>query len=367
MGQQDDSPDEWNTVHRKRAEERFRMVVEASPAAMVMMNREGVIVLVNERTESWFGYPRSELLGQQVEILIPKRYRERHPDFRNQFLLKPQVRPMGVGHDLYALRKDGSEFPVDISLHPIEMDEGLHVMANIIDITERLRVQEEERRRQAMERLAALGQLAGGVAHEIRNPLGVIRNSMYYLKLVGEQFDEEVRECIEEIEREVDTANRIVGELLDYTRDRKLDAERLQLSEIIERAIKQTTIPHDVDFAFVGAELSVDVEVDTGQMERVLNNLFQNAIQAMPDGGNLTVHLTLVEEFAVVEVIDTGIGIAADALSKVFEPLFTTKAKGIGLGLAISRRYVERNDGELSVASVVGEGTTFRLRLPVAR
>ncbi|MFK7818323.1 MAG: PAS domain S-box protein [Planctomycetaceae bacterium] len=294
-------------------------------------------------------------------------------------------------------RKDGSTYEVEIRLQLSESHGQAAFVAVVLDVTDRNETQatladlntrmtrlnkelEErvEQRTQQLkeaqaqlvrrEKLATLGQLAGGVAHEIRNPLGVIRNSVYFLKMIIDQLDDDGKECVQEIEREVQTANRIVAELLDFTRDPISQSEIFSLKEAINCTLKSVQAPGNVKVSTDGLpETSAAVNADRGQIERVLTNLVRNAIQAMPGGGNLSVKVNADQQSVSVQVQDSGVGIAAEDLDLVFEPLYTTKAKGIGLGLAVSRRYAERNGGTLSVVSEPGEGTMFTLSLPVCK
>jgi PAS domain S-box-containing protein len=176
-------------TERKRLEERFRRVVEAAPNAIVMINRAGEIAMVNAQAEGVFGYSRAELLGQPVDMLVPQRFRGHHPGLRKAFFADPRARPMGAGRDLYGLRKDGSEFPVEIGLNPIETEEGTMVLSAIVDITERKTAEaalgESQRRLQELHaellhvsRLSAMGQMAAMVAHELNQPLTAISNYM---------------------------------------------------------------------------------------------------------------------------------------------------------------------------------------------
>ncbi|MEX0704085.1 MAG: PAS domain S-box protein [Planctomycetales bacterium] len=353
---------EWDS-----ADSRFQLVFESSPAGMIIADSQGRMVMVNAAAERWFGYERAELLGQPVELLVPERYRARHPEFRERYMGHPEVRPMGgAGAELFARRKDGSEFPVDISLHPIRTADGMCVLANLVDITERKRIAEEERRREAIERLAVLGQLAGGVAHEIRNPLGVIKNSVYYLQMFRDGLATDARDCIDDIERELHSAERIVSELLDYARDPRQHAVRFVAQDIIDRAVAKSEVPSHVRLERVSEAAEAIVLADPDQIERIVLNLVRNAVQAMPGGGSLTVRSAAREGKLIVEVADTGPGLAPDEQARIFEPLYTKKAKGIGLGLPVSKRYAERNGGALEVESVPGEGATFRLTVPLA-
>jgi len=283
-------------------------------------------------------------------------------------------------------RKDGSEYHVVVRLQRTTWLGNDAFVAIILDITEQKKIQDriavwnaeleervEERTRELAaaqeqlvrrEKLAVMGQLAGGVAHEIRNPLGVIRNCVYYLKTKAEHFDQEDTDCIEDIEREVLTANRIVSELLDFTRDSPSLLVTFTLEEAFENAIRTLIIPDTVNVIRQNID-GIILRADQGQIERILANLIRNACQAMDNTGTLTVSATSNGLTAQIQVHDTGPGVLQDDIQHIFEPLYTTKAKGIGLGLAVSRRYAERNDGALTVTSPAGGGTAFLLTLPV--
>lgn len=334
---------------------------------MVIVNQAGQIELVNRQTEVWFGYDRQELLGREIEMLIPQRYHAHHVGDRDRFLAAPAARPMGVGHDLFARRKDGSEFPVDISLHPIETEDGVVVMAHIVDVTDRKRAALETQRRHAMERLALLGELAAGVAHEIRNPLGVIRNAAYYLQMIQDTLDHDARESIVEIQQEVDKANHIVGDLLDYARAAPRQMAEFDLAPLVRELVSR----HEWLAARGAVRLSgeaapVYVRGDAGEVERILTNLIRNGMQASAADGTITITLRPDAAVAIVDVSDEGSGVSEENRVRVFDPLFTTKAKGIGLGLAVSRRYAERNGGALELVESTGPGATFRLTLPLS-
>ncbi len=215
------------------------------------------------------------------------------------------------------------------------------------------------------ERLAVLGELAGSVAHELRNPLGVLRNSAYFLKLTGTGGDKAARH-LEMIEREIERSNGIITELLDFGRDPQPDRRRFALQRVVRRAVEQVRMPETVAVESDLPAKPMVVDADPDQIERVLVNLIRNAVQAMPEGGELRVSCRERAGEAVIAVADTGVGISAEALPKIFEPLYTGKAKGIGLGLPVSQRYADLNGGRIECESREGEGATFRLILPRA-
>ncbi len=239
---------------------------------------------------------------------------------------------------------------------------------------ERLQVQVKERTRELeeaqhlivqQERLAVLGELAGGVAHELRNPLGVIKNSIYFLRMTLKEIGEKAKKHLDLIDQEIQRSDRIIVALLDYTQDDRSTSKigRFRLEEVTKKVVAE----------IIPDTMRVDVQLDAGPLivladhyhvERILLNLLTNAVQAMPDGGDLRILCQRQGGEVIVEVTDTGVGISEETLRKVFDPLFTTKFQGIGLGLTLSQRYAETNGGRIECESVLGQGSTFRLVLP---
>jgi PAS domain S-box-containing protein len=215
------------------------------------------------------------------------------------------------------------------------------------------------------EKLAVLGQLAGGVGHELRNPLGVINSAIYYLKMVQPDADDKVRQYHAMIEQEVHNAEKIINDLLGFARGVSADREPVSVPGLVQSALSRFPAP---PFVEVTLEIPPDlpkVYADPRQMEQVLGNLTTNACQAMGAGGKLTISARQQKEMVIIAVKDTGTGITPENMSKLFEPLFTTKSKGIGLGLAISKKLVEANGGRIEVQSEPGKGSTFTVYLPV--
>jgi PAS domain S-box-containing protein len=214
------------------------------------------------------------------------------------------------------------------------------------------------------EKLAVLGQLAGGVGHDLRNPLGVISNAVYFLNMVLSGADDSVKESLGIILNEVEAAESIVSDLLDFARVRNSERQPTDAIALIKETLSRCPLP---DAVAVEADIPSDVpqvDVDARQIERVLINVITNAHQAMEDGGVLTIGAAQDEHYVSISVGDTGVGIPQEDLNRIFEPLFTTKAKGIGLGLAITKSLVEANGGIINVQSTVGTGSTFVIALP---
>jgi len=368
----------------------WHSVVESAPSAFVLADAEGRIVLINARTEKLFGYPREELIGQPVEMLIPERYRDGHYEDRRQYMADPQARPMGVGRDLWGKRKDGSEVPMEIGLSPIQTDKGTMVLASILDISERKRAEEElEAARQSAERAKAVAEQASRakdhflavLSHELRTPLTPV---MMGLSMLQKRSDlaTDVRETLDIVHRHVDMEARLIDDLLDITRIAhgkiELQKQRVQLCTVIQRTVE--VCKPDIDAR--GLHFDVDlgpaeaywVEADVARLQQVFWNLLKNAVKFTPYDGCVGVRCKPNGKDVVVEVNDSGIGIEPEALSRVFnsfeqaERLITRQFGGLGLGLAISRALVEMHGGTIYARSEGRDkGATFCVHLPLAK
>jgi len=220
------------------------------------------------------------------------------------------------------------------------------------------------------EKLAAIGQLAGGVGHELRNPLGAIKNAVYYIrgkvaKSELAQKEPRVMEFLGIMDDEINASNKIINDLLGFSRVGKPSISPTRIERVVEDALPYTPVPENIKLVKkLDADLP-EVEVDPDQIRQVLVNILINAVQAMPEGGELTIAAGRRDDFLEVKVIDTGYGIPEEAMDKIFDPLFTTKAKGIGLGLAVCKAIIDRHEGHIEVESEVGKGTTLTVKLPL--
>ncbi|GAB7044776.1 MULTISPECIES: PAS domain S-box protein [Catenuloplanes] len=386
---------------RQRAEAMFEEVLEAAPDAMIGVTDEGTITLVNAQAERLFGYQRDELVGQSVDILVPERHRGGHHHHRDRYFAHPRSRPMGAGAALAAVRKDGSEFPAEISLSSVTTDQGMIVTTAIRDVTDRLIAQAErerlitqaerdaaEKRLQHTRRLESLGQLAGGVAHDFNNILAVISNySTMIAEVIGspDPAPEDMaaaRVDLGQISRAAERATRLTKQLLAFGRRDITQAEVINLNHVIgdvEQMLRRAIGEHIHLMTTLHRDLW-PVYADPGQVEQILVNLAVNARDAMPGGGTLSIDTSNAEigdadltssplpvgRYVRVRISDTGTGMPPEVIERAFEPFYTTKPKGSGTGLGLATVYgiATAAGGDVHLYSENGIGTTVTVVLP---
>jgi PAS domain S-box-containing protein len=369
-------------TERKRAEERFRLAVEASPNAIAMVNGQGEIVLINTLTERLFGYSREELIGKSVEILVPERFRAGHPAHRAGFFAAPQSRPMGAGRELFARRKDGTEFPVEIGLNPIETNEGMLVLTAIVDITERKRSESELRRNREelahLTRITTLGELATSLAHEVNQPLtAILSNAQAAQRFLSKKSSdiEEVREILHDIVQDSNRAGDVIRRMRALVKKEDIEFGSLDLSSTIREILMLVQSDAALRNVRVVLDVSPDlpqVRGDRIQLQQVLLNLLLNAFDAMKDcpGDEREVLLRAEPDGADLvrtSVSDLGPGLTSDKLDRIFQPFFSTKREGLGVGLSISRSIIEAHGGKLWAENNNGRGATFCFTVPIEK
>jgi two-component system CheB/CheR fusion protein len=347
-------------------ERTFRALLEAAPDAMVIVDARGLIVLVNSQTERLFGYDRSELLGQPVEILIPDALRSRHHAHRREYSREPRPRTMGEGLELAALRKDGSTFPVDIALGPLAGEDGTLVSAAIRDVTERKRTERAMR-----DFLATLG-------HELRNPMAAISNAT---RLLGHPrvTPEQARWSLGVLEAEGRHMTRLIDDLLDLSRVARntiqLKRERVELASVIDRVLNTTRTVVEQRGQTITVDLPrepLPVDGDPVRLAQVFSNLVDNAAKYGAAGNRIELDARREGSILAVAVRDRGHGIAAESLPRIFDMFYRTDRSleqhegGLGIGLTLVRQLVELHGGSVEAASGgLGLGSTFTVRLPL--
>ncbi len=355
----------------------FRLAVESSPAAMIMADPHGLIQFANAETERMFGYALDELIGQSIDRLVPARLRGRHAALRRGFFAAPSKRPMGAGRDLKGTRKDGTEFPVEIGLTPIETETGPIVLATVVDITARRKAETDlaQRARElelANERLEQFAYLA---SHDLQEPLRKIAVFAGLMEQAVARSDRaEIGRVTEVIGASVARARRLVDNLLTFSRaiNDESALQPLDLRQEIELALSDLSESIHAAGARIGVEApDVVFDADRAQFARLFQNIVSNAIKyRKPDRAPIVeVRVTRTDPSSVqMAISDNGIGFEEKYAKEIFEPFKRLHAMqdypGNGIGLAICKTIADRYGWSISVASQPGEGTTFFVTFP---
>jgi len=354
---------EERTRDLEQAHEQVRLLsntVKSSIDGITLADLEGSITFANEATEKMWGYSSDDLTGMRMSQL----YAPSELDLVEMEIV-PNSRASAWDGELSALRSDGKLFPVLVTTSPVYDENGQTVAIVGVhrDITDTKNMRDQLIR---SERLAAVGELASGVGHELRNPLNVIRNCVYLLNMtLGDGADEDTLNALRLLDQQVDISNKIVTDLLNFTRIRPPSPSRVDLNSLVRESLSWVMMPEMVVVTTEFDEGCPGISTDPEQIGRAFANIAANGVQSMNGGGELKVRTGIDDGYAWVRFEDSGCGIPKENLDKIFQPLFTTKPKGIGLGLAITRGLVEQNGGAVEVSSQVDKGTAFTVRLPV--
>ncbi len=386
----------------ERAAARFHQVFEATADAILKVDPSGRILLANKSAERMFGYGLGKLVGEQVEALIPERFRERHPQDRRAYSKAPVMRPMGTGLELWARRTDGAEFPVDVNLSPVQDEAGQDVVCTVRDMTERRRIEAEilalnehltrtaaelaatnaelQLRNQEVERADRVkSEFLASMSHELRTPLNAI---IGFSDLLAEQSAGPVNgkqmRFVSHIRQGARHLVEIINDILDLS---KIEAGRLELNrESFQAEGAFNEVLSTIGPLALTKRLNIRINLEPGtvvfadrvRFKQILYNLVSNAVKFTPEGGRIAIEASTSHGWVRTAVTDTGIGIALDEQKVIFEAFrqvgATTKGvrEGTGLGLAITRRLVEDHGGTISVRSSPGEGSCFEFVLPSA-
>jgi PAS domain S-box-containing protein len=365
---------------------KLRGILETAVTAIITIDQHGSIESINPATERLFGYSASELIGQNVNILMPEPYRGEHDGYIANYLATTGTQKIiGIGREVNGRRKDGTTFPLHLSVSEFSADGQRHFTGMIHDLSDRKRVEEalreSERRLAQLEKMEAVGQLTGGIAHDFNNLLLVISGNLELLE--PRLANDDSRTLLREAKDAAALGSKLTDQLLTFARRRHMDAQVIQLNEQVVGItdMLRRTLGEQVVLSTSLARNVWAIQADASQLHSAIVNMAVNARDAMPQGGKLVLETRNIVldadhsdfhpelkpgEYVQLSISDTGSGMPAEVRDHVFEPFFTTKEKGrgTGLGLAMVYGFVKQSGGHVTIYSEIGLGTTFNLYFP---
>jgi len=365
---------------QRESELRLRSILDTVPDAIVVIDAQGAIQSFSPAAERLFGYDSAEVIGHNVNILIPAPYREAHDSYIERYLRTGEHRIIGIGRVVTGRRKDGETFPMELQVGEFAFAGGRYFTGFVRDLTER---QEAERRIQDLQaellhasRLSVMGQMASTMAHELNQPLTAVTNYLEagrQLLATGVGGPERINEMMEKAIAQAQRAGDVIRRLRGFVGKGETERRLQSLNQLVEEALALALV--GAGQRGVRASLELDhalppVLVDHVQIQQVVLNLVRNAVEAMEqvERRELTIGTRAMPQQGMAEVIvaDTGPGIPPELADHLFQPFVTTKATGMGLGLSICREIVEAHHGRLTTAPASSGGTVFRVTLPIA-
>jgi len=347
------------TKELEEIERRYSVLLEQAGDGVIVI-QDGLLAFVNKKMEKLVGYPKEQLLGKPFTLLVAPEYvnivKERY-EKRMKGENVPQI------YEVEVVSKNGERIPFETNATKI----NLHGKPADIVIFRDLRTRKlMEQKLLKSERLATIGKFATLMAHDLRNPLTSILNAAYYLKFTLKKsgLDGQMREMVEIIGKNVEYVSNTINDLLDFVSSKKPRFTKVNLHRIINEVLSSFKITNNVIIVKKFGKIS-EITADPSRLRRVFYNLIENALQAMPNGGKLTIETVKAGDFVKISISDTGVGIPIENMQKIFTPFFTTKSKGIGMGLAVCKKLIEEHKGVIEVKSREGSGSTFIIKLPI--
>ncbi len=355
----DASPQE--VLALRTAEARWRAVIDSAVDAMIVIDHRGAIEVFNRAAEHMFGYTEAEVLGRNVNLLMPSPYHDEHDRYMSRYLETGEQRIIGIGREVRGQKRDGATFPVHLSVGEMRVGEERHFTGILHDLSERTALEARLREQTA---LARLGEMAAVIAHEVKNPLTAVRGA---IQVIGGRLPAGNRDApiVKEILSRLDGLNNLIQDLLRFARPPEPRLGGVELKPLLE--MTADLLRNDPSFA----DLQIDVtgapspiKADAELLKIVFQNLMINAAQAMHCQGRVGIAITPTKGQYRVTVEDQGPGIAAEVRDRLFQPFVTTKARGTGLGLSIAKRLVEAHGGTIGVDCPRAGGTRVTVDLP---
>ncbi len=371
------------------SESLLNAIMDSAVDAIIVIDSHGTVQTVNPATQRLFGYAPEQVIGQNVKMLMPPPFREEHDSYISNYLESGTAKIIGIGREVVGRRQDGSVFPIHLAVSQISIDDQILFAGIIRDISDLKRAEHklaelnrylerevqdrtaELRDAQAElvrnEKLALLGQVSANISHEIRNPLNAAKTSAYYLMNAKSPTESKIIEHLERIDRQIHMIDNVITALTDLAKLPDPRIAEIDLIELVQQTIDSVDLPPDIHVVIEKAPGLPPVMGDVNQIAMVIRNLVRNARDAMNQGGGqLTISFGKDGQHLSVSVADNGCGIAEADLARIMDPFFSTKARGMGLGLAIIQAILEKNDGRMDVQSHVGTGSNFQIFLPSA-